>query len=97
MTKGIKKLRVVRSFVPAVTHVDYSARLQTVDTDAQPLFRELVLEFFKKTSCPMLVNTSFNVAGEPIVCNHKDAYYCYRMSKIDILVYGNLVIKKRIE
>jgi len=92
--KGLKKLKVVRSIYPAVTHVDYSARPQTVGNDSEPMFRSLVEEFYKNTGCPMIVNTSFNVQGEPIVCDHKDALRCFRMSQIDILIYGNLVLKK---
>ncbi len=88
------KLRVVRSDVPAVTHVDYSVRLQTVTPERNGFFHSIVQEFFDLTGCPMIVNTSFNVQGEPIICDEEDAYRCFLMTDIDILVLGNSVVAK---
>ncbi len=92
--QGLDKLRVVRSDVPAVTHVDYSVRLQTVTAQRNPMFHRVVAEFYELTGCPMIVNTSFNVRGEPIVCDHEDAYRCFRMTDIDILVLDTCVVAK---
>ena len=91
---GLDKLRVPRSDVPAVTHVDYSVRLQTVTPERSPMFARIIEEFYKLTGCPMIVNTSFNVRGEPIVCDHEDAYRCFLMTDIDILVLDNCVVAK---
>ena len=91
---GIDKLNVVRSAVPAVTHVDYSARIQTVHEDTNRLFSELLKKFKEITGCPILVNTSFNVRGEPIVESPKDAFDCFVNSDIDILVIGNCYLDK---
>ncbi len=91
---GFEKLGVARSDVPAVTHVDYSVRLQTVNPERNPFFYDIVSEFNKQTGCPMIVNTSFNVRGEPIICDHVDAYHCFCMTDIDILVIDNLVVAK---
>ncbi|MDP8246175.1 MAG: carbamoyltransferase [Candidatus Hinthialibacter antarcticus] len=91
---GFAKLNTPRSDVPAVTHVDNSVRLQTVNAERNPFFYEIVAEFDKQTGCPMIVNTSFNVRGEPIVCDHVDAYHCFCMTDIDILVIDNIVIAK---
>ena len=91
---GFAKLNTPRSDVPAVTHVDNSVRLQTVNAERNPFFYDIVAEFDKQTGCPMIVNTSFNVRGEPIVCDHVDAYHCFCMTDIDILVIDNLVITK---
>ena len=85
----------VRSDIPAVTHVDNSARIQTVDKDDDELFYELITKFYLKTGCPMLVNTSFNVRGEPIVCTVKDAYACFRNTEMDALVIGNVLLLKQ--
>ena len=74
---GIDKLNVKRSSVPAITHVDYSARIQTVNKDTNPRYYDLITEFKKNTNCPVLVNTSFNVRGEPIVCSIDDAFNCF--------------------
>ncbi|HCM42315.1 MAG TPA: hypothetical protein DIS66_03245 [Candidatus Omnitrophica bacterium] len=92
--QGINKLKVIRSPVPAVSHVDYSVRIQTVPPDSNPLFYRVIEEFHKMTGCPMVVNTSFNVRGEPVVCSHKDAYQCFLMTDIDILVLDSVVTSK---
>jgi carbamoyltransferase len=91
---GIEKLNQIRSKVPAVTHVDHSARIQTVSRETNPLFYDLILNFFKRTGCPMLVNTSFNVRGEPIVCDPKDAYRCFMGTDLDVLVIGDFFLVK---
>jgi carbamoyltransferase len=91
---GIDKLNVARSEVPAVTHVDYSARIQTVHSDTNPLFHQLLSRFKALTGCPILVNTSFNVRGEPIVCTPEDAFRCFMGSELDLLVVGNCVLRK---
>jgi carbamoyltransferase len=91
---GIDKLNVVRSDIPAVTHVDYSARLQTVDADTNPRFHALLKRFDAVTGCPILVNTSFNVRSEPIVCTPEDAFRCFMGTEIDLLVVGNCALRK---
>jgi carbamoyltransferase len=91
---GIDKLNVARSDIPAVTHVDYSARIQTVHQDANPRYHALISRFRALTGCPVLVNTSFNVRGEPIVCTPEDAFRCFMGSEIDLLVAGNCVLRK---
>jgi carbamoyltransferase len=91
---GINKLNVVRSSVPAVTHVDYSARVQTVHRETNPLYHELMARFHALTGCPVLVNTSFNVRSEPIVCTPEDAFRCFMGTEIDLLVVGNAVLNK---
>jgi carbamoyltransferase len=91
---GIDKLNVVRSEIPAVTHVDYSARVQTVHEDTNPLYYRLLKRFKALTGCSMLVNTSFNVRGEPIVCTPEDAFRCFMGSELDLLVVGNCVLTK---
>lgn len=93
--RGMEKLYVQRSDVPAVTHVDYSVRLQTVSPERNGVFYDIISEFDKITGCPMIVNTSFNVRGEPIVCDHEDAYRCFLMTDIDILVLGEYVVVKQ--
>lgn len=92
--EGIEKLKVPRSVVPSVTHVDYSARVQTVDADRNPLYYRLHQRFAEKTGSPVLVNTSFNVRGEPIVCTPRDAYRCFLGTNMDVLVLGHCVLKK---
>ena len=92
---GIDKLNVSRSSIPAVTHVDYSARIQTVHQETNPLYHSLLKEFQKITGCPILVNTSFNVRGEPIVCTPSDAFRCFMGTDLDFLVIGNFVLDKR--
>ncbi len=91
---GIDKLNVPRSEIPAVTHVDYSARIQTVHRDTNPLFHQLIGRFKALTGCPVLVNTSFNVRGEPIVCTPEDAFRCFMGSELDLLAVGNCVLQK---
>ena len=91
---GIDKLNIPRSEIPAVTHVDYSARVQTVHEDTNPRFYKLLDEFNKRTDCPVLVNTSFNVRGEPIVCTPEDAYRCFMRTEMDYLVLENVLIAK---
>ncbi|WIM10493.1 carbamoyltransferase [Enhydrobacter sp.] len=91
---GIDKLNVPRSDIPAVTHVDYSARVQTVHKETNPAFHALLQAFKAKTGCSVLVNTSFNVRGEPIVCTPEDAFRCFMGSEIEVLVVGNCFLKK---
>ena len=91
---GIDKLNVARSEIPAVTHVDYSARIQTVHADTNPRFHRLLAAFKALTGCPVLVNTSFNVRGEPIVCTPEDAFRCFMGNELDLLVVGNCVLVK---
>src|ERR1700732_4114996 len=91
---GIDKLNVARSEIPAVTHVDYSARIQTVHSDTNPLFHQLLSRFKALTGCPILVNTSFNVRGEPIVCTPEDAFRCFMGSGLELLGVGNCVLRK---
>ncbi len=92
---GIEKLNVPRSDIPAVTHVDYSARIQTVRKQTNPRYYKLISEFNKKSSCPVIVNTSFNVRGEPIVCTPRDAFRCFMATDLDILAIGNCVLEKK--
>jgi carbamoyltransferase len=91
---GIDKLNVVRSEIPAVTHVDYSARIQTVHRETNPRYHALLSVFKEKTGCPVLVNTSFNVRGEPIVCTPEDAFNCFMGTEIEVLVAGNYYLEK---
>ena len=91
---GIDKLNVPRSEIPAVTHVDYSARIQTVHKDTNPRYHNLIMEFSQKTGCPVLVNTSFNVRGEPIVCTPEDAFRCFMGTELDALAVGNCYLRK---
>jgi carbamoyltransferase len=93
--KGIDKLKVARSQVPAVTHVDYSARVQTVDAERHGRYYRLIRAFEKKTGCPVIINTSFNVRGEPIVCTPADAYRCFLGTQMDVLVLENFVLIKK--
>jgi carbamoyltransferase len=92
---GIDKLNVVRSEIPAVTHVDYSARIQTVRKDVSPLYWEIIEAFRQKTGCPVIVNTSFNVRGEPIVCAPEDSYRCFMRTEMDALVLETCVLEKK--
>ena len=94
---GIDKLKVARSQIPAVTHVDYSARIQTVDPDCNSEFYQLLDEFECQTDCPVLMNTSFNVRGEPIVCTPKDAYFCFMRTNMDYLVLNNFLLGKTLQ
>ena len=91
---GIDKLNVCRSDVPAVTHVDYSARIQTVRAETNSRFHALLTAFKQKTGCPVLVNTSFNIRGEPIVCTPEDAFRCFMGSNIEVLAIGNCFLRK---
>ena len=91
---GIEKLNIPRSKIPAVTHIDFSARVQTVDSLTNPRYHKLIKQFFNKTGCPVLVNTSFNVRGEPIVCNPEDAFKCFMGTELDILIIDNIILYK---
>jgi len=91
---GIEKLNIVRSDIPAVTHVDYSARIQTIHADTNPRYHALLKKFKEKTGCPVVVNTSFNVRGEPIVCTPEDAFHCFMGTELDVLVVGNCFLRK---
>ncbi len=91
---GIDKLNVPHSSVPAITHVDYSARIQTVHADTNPLYHAVISKFKEKTGCPLVVNTSFNVRGEPIVCSPTDAYKCFMGTELDVLVVDNYFLIK---
>ncbi len=92
---GIAKLNTVRSEIPAVTHVDYSARVQTVRRETNPLYWEIIEAFRKITGCPVIVNTSFNVRGEPIVCSPQDSYRCFMRTEMDYLVLENFLLDRR--
>ena len=91
---GIEKLNIKRSSIPAITHVDYSARIQTVHKETNPKYHQLINEFKKITNCPILVNTSFNVRGEPIVCSVEDAFNCFMGTNLDILVIEDFILFK---
>jgi carbamoyltransferase len=92
--KGLDKLKVKRSTVPAITHVDYSARIQTVDVERHPKLHKLMSRFMEKTGCPVIINTSFNIRGEPIVCSPQDAYRCFMATNMDVLVMENQLLFK---
>ena len=92
---GIKKLNIKRSDIPAVTHVDYSARIQTVHENTNKKYYNLLKNFKKITNCSVVVNTSFNVRGEPIVCSIKDAFRCFMGTDLDMLVCGNFILYKK--
>jgi len=92
---GIEKLNVLRSDIPAVTHVDYSARIQTVSEKTNPTYHKLISEFDKRQGSAVIVNTSFNVRGEPIVCTPEDAYKCFMRTEMDYLVLGNYLLDKK--
>jgi carbamoyltransferase len=91
---GIDKLNIPRSDIPAVTHIDYSARIQTVHADTNPRYHALISRFEQLTACPVIVNTSFNVRGEPIVCTPEDAFRCFMGTEIEALAVGNCFLKK---
>ena len=91
---GIDKLNIVRSSIPAVTHVDYSARIQSVNSETNPKYHQLIEAFEGRTNCGVIINTSFNVRGEPIVCTPEDAYRCFMRTEMDYLVMGDLVLSK---
>jgi len=92
---GLDKLHVVRSTVPAITHVDYSARIQTVDGRYNPLYYKMIKRFDEKYGCAVIINTSFNVRGEPIVCSPEDAYLCFMRTNMDYLLLGNFLLEKK--
>ncbi len=92
---GIDKLNIVRSEIPAITHVDYSARIQTVHKETNPLYHKMISAVGAKTGCPVIINTSFNVRGEPIVCTPIDAYKCFMRTEMDYLIMGNLLLDKK--
>jgi carbamoyltransferase len=92
---GIEKLKVPRSTIPAVTHVDYSARIQTVHRETNPALHQLLTSFEALTGCAVLVNTSFNVRGEPIVCTPADAYRCFMRTGMDYLVIERFILDKK--
>src|SRR5260221_4828451 len=91
---GSEQLNVPRSDVPAVTHVDDSARIQTVRRDTNPDYYDIIKAFYRTTGCPVIVNTSFNVRGEPIVCTPADAYRCFMRTDMDVLVLGTFILAK---
>jgi len=92
--EGLERVREVRSVVPAVTHIDYSARIQTVDRERQPRLHRLLEAFERQTGCPLLINTSFNIRGEPIVCTAADAYRCFMATDMDLLVIDSFLLRK---
>ena len=94
---GVEKLNVPRSTVPAITHVDYSARIQTVHSETNPRYHALISKFYQKTGCPLVVNTSFNVRGEPIVCTPMDAFKCFMGTELDVLAVGNYLLYKELQ
>ena len=91
---GIEKLKIKRSDIPAVTHVDYTARVQTVKKEDNPIYYDMINEFYKLTGCPLVINTSFNVRGEPIVCTPEDAYKCFMRTNMDYLIMGRFLLDK---
>jgi carbamoyltransferase len=91
---GIDKLNVVRSDIPAATHVDYSARIQTVHAETNPRYHALITRFKELTGCPVIVNTSFNVRGEPMVCSPEDAFRCFMGTEIEVLAVGDCLLRK---
>jgi carbamoyltransferase len=91
---GIDKLHYKRSTLPAITHVDYSARVQTVDNVRNPLLHQLMTKFHEKTGCPVIINTSFNIRSEPIVCTPEDAYRCLLVTEMDVLVMGRQIVHR---
>jgi len=94
---GLAKLNVARSEIPAVTHVDYSARVQTVNRRTNPLYYDMIKKFDEKYGCPVIINTSFNVRGEPIVATPADAYLCFMRTNMDYLIMGNIILEKKIQ
>jgi len=92
---GLDKLKSIRSEIPAVTHVDYSARIQTVNAKDNPKYHEMISAFKRKTGCPVIINTSFNVRGEPIVCTPEDAFRCFMRTNMDYLIIGNFLLNKK--
>jgi carbamoyltransferase len=94
---GIDKLNVPRSEIPSVTHIDYSARVQTVHKETNPRYYALIKRFKELTDCPVIINTSFNVRGEPIVCTPEDAFRCFMGTELDVLVVGNFFLSKTVQ
>ncbi len=92
--KGLDKLKAIRSEVPAITHVDYSARVQTVDPERHRRLHRLMRRFEERTGCPVMINTSFNVRGEPIVCSPEHAYRCFMGTDMDVLVLEDFLLLK---
>jgi len=92
---GFEQLKTVRALIPAVTHVDYSARIQTVRRSDNPLYYDTIWAFFEKTGCPVIINTSFNVRGEPLVLSPEDAYRCFMRTEIDYLIMGSFLLDKK--
>lgn len=93
--KGFEKLNTKRSIIPAVTHVDYSARVQTVDRDENPLYYDVIRKLYENTGCPVIINTSFNVRGEPLVCSPQDAFGCFMRTEMDYLIMGSFLLDKK--
>jgi len=87
-------LKIKRSVIPAVTHVDYSARIQTIEREGHHLYYDMIEAFYKKTSCPVIINTSFNVRGEPLVCSPQDAFRCFMRTEMDYLAMGSFLLDK---
>tara|TARA_Y100000590_G_scaffold470570_1_gene666444 strand:- start:2919 stop:4736 length:1818 start_codon:yes stop_codon:yes gene_type:complete len=94
---GLDKLNISRSEIPAVTHVDFSARIQSVNSKTNPLYHAMISKFYEKYNCPVIVNTSFNVRGEPIVCTPEDAFLCFMRTEMDYLVIGNYLLDKKLQ
>ena len=92
---GLDKLHIRRSTVPAITHIDYSARIQTVDKETNPLYHKMISKFYEKYGCAVIINTSFNVRGEPIVCTPEDAFRCFMRTNMDYLIMGNFLLDKK--
>ena len=92
---GLKKLNIARSEVPAITHVDYSARIQSVNKHTNKRYHDMLTAFNDKYGCPVIVNTSFNVRGEPIVCTPQDAYLCFMRTEMDYLILNNYLLSKK--
>ena len=91
----VAQVRPDRRVIPSVTHVDGSARIQTISPDQNPLYHALIAEFERQTGCPVIINTSFNVRGEPIVCTPHDAYLCFMRTNMDVLVLDRFVLRKQ--
>jgi carbamoyltransferase len=92
---GLQKLNLVRSTIPAITHVDYSARVQTVSKETNPIYHALISKFHEKYGCAVIINTSFNVRGEPIVCTPQDAYLCFMRTNMDYLIMGTCLLTRK--
>jgi len=92
---GFDLLKIARSKLPAITHVDFSARIQSVNRKTNRLYHEMLTQFYQKYGCPVVVNTSFNIRGEPIVCSPKDAYICFMRTEMDYLIIGNYLLDKK--